>query len=98
MVKIILVKLLIIEKLEMFFEDCGKYIFVVNKDCNKIEIKKVVEDMYQVIVESVNIMIMLVKVKSCFMCFGIFLGYKFVYKKVVVIFFEGEEIDFFGDI
>lgn len=98
MAKTILVKPLITEKSEMLSEDRGKYTFVVNKDCNKIEIKKAVEEMYQVTVESVNTMIMPAKAKSRSTRSGILSGHKPAYKKAVVTLSEGEEIDFFGDI
>ncbi len=98
MAKTILVKPLITEKSEMLSEERGQYTFVVAKDVNKLEIKKAVEDMYQVTVESVNTMIMPAKAKSRSTRSGILHGRKPSYKKAVVTLAEGEEIDFFGDI
>lgn len=96
--KTILIKPLITEKTEMLSEEQGKYTFVVNKKANKIEIKKAVEDMYQVTVEAVNTMIMPGKAKNRSTRSGLLQGRKPAYKKAIVTLASGEEIDFFGDI
>ncbi|MCO6477911.1 MAG: 50S ribosomal protein L23 [Phaeodactylibacter sp.] len=98
MAKTILIKPLITEKAEMLSEKGNKYSFVVSKDANKIEIRKAVEDMYQVTVESVNTMILPAKEKNRSTRSGIIRGRKPAYKKAVVTLTEGEEIDFFGNI
>lgn len=98
MAKTILIKPLITEKAEMLSEKGNKYSFVVSKDANKIEIRKAVEDMYQVTVESVNTMILPAKEKNRSTRSGIIRGRKPAYKKAVVTLTAGEEIDFFGDI
>jgi large subunit ribosomal protein L23 len=98
MAKTILIKPLITEKAEMLSEQQGRYTFVVAKEVNKLEIKKAVEDMYQVTVESVNTMIMPAKAKSRSTRSGILQGRKSAFKKAVVTLAEGEEIDFYGDI
>ena len=98
MAKTVLVKPLITEKSEMLSEERGQYTFIVNKDCNKIEIKKAVEDMYQVTVERVNTIIMPAKAKNRSTRSGILMGRKPSFKKAIVTLSEGEEIDFFGDI
>lgn len=98
MAKTILVKPLITEKSEMITEKSGKYTFVVNKDANKIEIKKAVEDMYQVTVERVNTLIMPAKAKSRSTRSGVLTGQKSSYKKAIVTLAAGEEIDFYGEI
>ena len=98
MAKTILIKPLITEKAEILSEKGGKYSFIVNRDANKIEIRKAVENMYQVTVESVNTMIMPGKQKSRNTRSGVIRGKKPVLKKAVVTLAKGEEIDFFGDI
>ena len=98
MARTILIKPLITEMAEMLSEQGNKYSFVVNKDANKIEIRKAVEDTYQVTVESVNTMIMPAKEKNRTTRSGIIQGRKPAFKKAVVTLSEGEEIDFFGDI
>jgi large subunit ribosomal protein L23 len=98
MAKTILIKPLITEKAELLSEENGKYSFIVAKQANKIEIKKAVEEAYQVTVESVNTMIMPAKAKSRSTRSGILQGRKPAFKKAIITLSEGEELDFFGDI
>jgi len=98
MAKTILIKPIITEKAEMLSENLGKYSFVVNNDANKIEVRKAVEEMYGVTVDSVNTMIMPAKVKSKMTRSGMLEGRVSGYKKAIVTLADGEEIDFFGDI
>jgi large subunit ribosomal protein L23 len=98
MAKTILIKPLITEKSEMLSENLNQYSFIVDKKSNKIEIKKAVEEMYRVSVESVNTMVMPGKLKNRSTRSGLLRGRVSSYKKAVVKLSEGEEIDFFGDI
>jgi large subunit ribosomal protein L23 len=98
MAKTILIKPLITEKAELLSEENGKYSFIVAKQANKIEIKKAIEEAYQVTVESVNTMIMPAKAKSRSTRSGILQGRKPAFKKAIITLSEGEELDFFGDI
>jgi large subunit ribosomal protein L23 len=98
MAKTILIKPLITEKAETLSTKGGQYSFVVNKDANKIEIKKEVERMYQVTVESVNTLVMPGKQKNRSTRSGMLRGRKPSFKKAIVTLSAGEEIDFFGDI
>ena len=98
MVKEILIKPLITEKSESLSEGLNQYSFVVHKKANKIEIKKAVEEMYNVQVETVNTMIMPSKVKNRTTRSGMIKGRVSAYKKALVTLADGEEIDFFGDI
>ena len=98
MAKTILVKPIITEKAEELSENLNQYSFVVHKKANKIEIKKAVEEMYNVSVNSVNTMIMPAKAKNRNTRSGILKGRVSAYKKAVITLSEGEEIDFFGDI
>lgn len=98
MAKTILIKPLITEKSEMLSERRNQYSFVVNKGANKIEIKKAVEEMYNVPVESVNTIIMPAKEKNRTTRSGMIRGSVSSFKKAIVTLPEGEEIDFFGDI
>ncbi len=86
------------EKSEKLSEKRGQYSFVVSKDVNKIEIKKAVEDRYQVTVEAVNTVVMPAKEKSRSTRAGLIRGRKPSYKKAIVTLSEGESINFFGDI
>lgn len=94
----ILVKPIISEKAESLSENLNQYSFVVQKGANKIEIKKAVEEMYNVSVRSVNTLIMPAKAKSRFTRTGVQKGHQSSYKKAIVTLAQGEEIDFFSEI
>ena len=98
MAKQILIKPVITEKADALAEKLSKYTFVVNKDANKIEIKKAVEDLYNVEVAKVNTMIMPSKAKNRNTKSTIIRGRVSGFKKAVVSLAEGETINFFGDI
>jgi large subunit ribosomal protein L23 len=98
MANTILIKPIITEKAEKLSETNNQYSFVVKRRANKIEIRKAVEDMYNVSVASVNTMVMPAKAKSRNTRSGIIKGYISSYKKAIVKLVDGEEIDFFGDI
>ncbi len=94
----ILIKPIISEKAESLSDKLKQYTFMVNRKANKIEIRKAVEQMYSVSVESVNTMIMPGKTKKRFTRAGVQSGRVAPFKKAIVTLGEGEEIDFFGDI
>ena len=96
--KIILVKPLITEKADTLSATKTQYSFIVDKGANKIEIKKAIEKLYTVNVESVNTMIIPGKRKSRNTKKGVLHGRKPSFKKAVVTLSTGETIDFFGDI
>ncbi len=96
--KQVLIKPIITEKADRLTEGLNQYSFVVNKKANKIEIKKAIEGMYNVAVDSVNTMIMPAKAKSRNTRAGIIKGRVSSFKKAIVTLAQGEEIDFFGDI
>ena len=54
MSKQIIIKPLITEKSEILSENLVQYTFVVNKNANKIEIRKAIESMYGVNVDAVK--------------------------------------------
>ncbi len=96
--KTILVKPLITEKADTLSEGKSQYSFIVNKVANKIEIRKAVESLYTVNVESVNTMVIPGKRKTRNTKKGVLHGRKPSYKKAIVTLASGETIDFFGDI
>lgn len=98
MSKTILIKPIITEKAEKISEGRNGYSFVVDRKANKIEIKKAVESMYNVAVESVNTLVMPAKSKTRSSRSGVVEGRKSAFKKAIVKLGEGEEIDFFGDL
>ena len=94
----ILIKPIITEKFTEQGEELNRYGFVVHKKANKLQIKKAVEDMYQVTVTSVNTMIYGGKRKSRFTRGGVIAGKTPSVKKAVVTVADGETIDFYSNI
>ncbi|MCC6724511.1 MAG: 50S ribosomal protein L23 [Saprospiraceae bacterium] len=97
MAKRILIKPIITEKADMLSEKKGRYTFVVNKDANKIEIKKAVAEAYNVDVKAVNTMIMPSKSKSRNSRRTAIRGRVSSFKKAIVTLAEGETINFYGE-
>lgn len=79
-------------------EKLRQYGFIVDKNANKIQIKKAVEQMYGVTVESVNTMIMRGKTVMRGTKSGVTKGVKGRNKKAVVTVKEGDVIDFYSSI
>ncbi len=98
MAQSILIKPIITEKSERLTDKLNQYSFVVNKKANKVEIKKAIEKMYNVEVESVNTIIVPAKSKSRNTRSGVLKGRKASYKKAIVKVADGEDLDFFGDL
>lgn len=93
----ILIKPLVTEKITAL-NDKGKYGFVVNKNSNKVEIKKAVEKLYGVNVEAVKTMIYSGKPKSRYTNSKVLSGRTSSYKKAIVTVAAGEIIDFYSGI
>ncbi len=79
-------------------EDYNRYGFLVEKKANKIQIRKAVEEIYGVTVESVNTMRYGGKKKSRFTKSGILAGRTDSYKKAIITLVEGDQIDFYSNI
>lgn len=94
----ILVKPLVTEKMTDQSERFNRYGFVVARNASKPEIKKAVEDLYNVSVESVNTMVYGGKVKSRYTKGGIITGKTTAFKKAIVTLAEGDSIDFYSNI
>jgi large subunit ribosomal protein L23 len=94
----ILLKPIVTEKMTNLGEDLNRYGFLVHKDANKIQIRKAVEKMYGVRVESVNTMRYGGKVKSRYSKSGIISGKTKSYKKAIITLSQGETIDFYSNI
>ena len=76
----------------------NRYGFRVSPQANKLEIRKAVEEMYQVTVIDVNTMKYNGKYKSRYTKSGIVSGRQDTFKKAIVTLREGETIDFFSNI
>lgn len=88
---------LVTEKVSALNEK-GKYGFIVDARANKVEIKKAVEKLYGVNVESVNTMNVMGKLKTRYTKTGILAGRRPNYKKAIVTLAEGEVIDFYSNV
>ncbi len=94
----ILKKPIVTEKMTRLGEKLNRYGFIVDKRANKIEIKKAVEEMYDVRVDAVNTIIYGGKAKSRYTKTGIISGKTDSFKKAIVTLAEGENIDFYSNI
>ncbi len=79
-------------------EKLNRYGFIVDKRANKIQIKKAVEEMYDVRVDAVNTIIYGGKSKSRYTKTGIIHGKTASFKKAIVTLAEDDEIDFYSNI
>lgn len=94
----ILVKPIVTEKMTAQSEDHNRYGFVVDKRANKLQIKKAVEELYDVRVATVNTMRYAGKRKVRYTKSGVSTGKTNAFKKAVVTLEEGEVIDFYSNI
>jgi len=94
----ILIKPIITEKMTAMGEKSGRYGFVVERTANKLQIKKAVEAMYSVTVESVNTMVAPGKAKSRNTKSKVVVGNTGRYKKAIVTLQSGNTIDFYSNI
>lgn len=91
-------KPIISEKMTKESDKFNRYGFVVRKMTNKIQIKRAIEQMYNVHVSSINTMIYGGKTKSRFTKAGSITGKTSSYKKAIVTLIEGDKIDFYSNI
>ena len=94
----ILLKPILTEKLTAQEDPLNRYGFLVDRTANKILIKKAIEEMYGVTVESVNTMRYAGKNKSRFTKAGVIAGRSNAFKKAMVTLPKGEKIDFYSSI
>ncbi len=94
----ILIKPIVTEKLNEQSEKLNSFGFVVKKSANKLQIKKAVEEMYNVTVDRVNTIVYAGKAKSRYTKSGVQVGKTAAYKKAIVTLVEGDKIDFYSNI
>ena len=94
----ILLKPIVTEKMTAQGEDLNRYGFRVAIKANKIQIKKAVEEMYDVTVESVNTMRYSGKQKSRNTRSGMTIGKTNSFKKAIITLVDGDVIDFYSNI
>ena len=94
----ILIKPLVTEKMTEQADRFNRYGFMVVRNATKPQIKKAIEDLYNVTVDSVNTMVYGGKIKSRYTKSGVISGKTASYKKAVVTLVEGDSIDFYSNI
>ena len=94
----ILLKPIVTEKMTKDGDKFNRYGFLVARNANKLQIKKAVEDLYNVTVESVNTMRYNGKVRTRNTKSGLLVGRTTATKKAVVTLAEGNAIDFYSNI
>jgi len=94
----IIIKPVVTEKMNAVGEKLNRYGFMVQRDANKLQIKKAVEEVYGVKVESVNTMNYSGKRTTRYSKTGFQTGKKSAYKKAVITLEPGEKIDFYSNI
>jgi len=94
----ILIKPLVTEKMTGQAEPLNRYGFMVDKRANKLQIKKAIEEMYGVKVDTVNTVIVGGKRKSRYTKSGFIAGKTNSYKKALVTVAKDEKIDFYSNI
>jgi len=94
----ILLKPIVTEKMTGQGEKLNRYGFLVDKRANKLQIKKAVEELYGVSVDSVNTMRYGGKVVSRNTKSGLQIGKTNAEKKAIVTLSEGNVIDFYSNI
>ena len=92
--KPILRRPIITEKATWMKEDSNKYVFEVDKNCNKIEIRKAVEEQFKVTVKDVRTYNTHGKVRTR----GKFKGRRPDWKRAIVQLKEGDTIEFFESV
>jgi large subunit ribosomal protein L23 len=92
----ILKKPIVTEKVNKQTEKFNRFTFVVDKRANKLEIKKAIEEFYNVRVDDVRTCIVPAKNKSRMTTAGVLSGRKPGYKKATVTVAQGETIDLYA--
>ena len=94
-----IIKPLVTEKMTNITEKRpNRFGFIVSPEANKLQIKKEVEDLYNVTVEKVNTMRYAGKRSQRYTKAGLVRGHKNAFKKAIVTLKEGDEIDFYSNI
>ncbi len=94
----IIIKPIVTEKMTVLTEKRNVYGFRVAPEANKIQIKKAVEDLYNVTVLDVNTINYSGKRKSRYTKAGLISGKTASFKKALITLADGEVIDFYSNI
>lgn len=94
----VLIKPIVTEKMTGQSESLNRFGFVVDKKANKYQIRKAIEELYNVKVLQISTMRYGGKRKSRYSRTGIVQGKSPSYKKAIVTLEEGDTIDFYSNI
>ncbi len=95
----LIIKPLVTEKMNSITEKFpNRFGFVVRPEANKLEIKKEIEDLYNVTVVDVNTAYYIGKNKSRYTRKGFTKGRTNAFKKAIVTLKDGDTIDFYSNI
>ena len=94
----ILIKPIVTEKMTEQAEKLNRYGFIVDRKANKLQIKKAVEEFYNVTVKDVNTMNYHGKRRSRYTKSGILRGRDNHFKKAYVTLEGNDKIDFYSNI
>ncbi|BDX38236.1 50S ribosomal protein L23 [Tenuifilaceae bacterium CYCD] len=94
----ILIRPIVTEKMERLTNKVSQYGFIVDKKANKLQIKRAIEDLYGVTVDSVNTIRYAGKLKTRYTKAGYLVGHTNSFKKAIVTLKNGEKIDFYSNI
>lgn len=89
---------IVTEKATKLTEKLNRYTFRVSPDATKFQIKKLVEDLYDVKVVSVNTTVVRAKNKSRWTKSGLLRGRSEAYKKAFITLADGQTIDYYSNI
>lgn len=92
------IKPIVTEKANAYSEKQNCYTFAVSPDANKFQIKDIVEKLYNVRVEKVNIANYAGKRKQRYTKGGLIRGQRAAFKKAYVTVAEGQKIDYYSNI
>ena len=94
----ILIRPIVTEKMTKQGEAMGRYGFVVDRKCNKLQIRDAVQKEYNVTVTDVRTMIVRGKRRTRYTKMNILHGKSAGYKKAIVTLKAGENIDLYSSI
>ena len=94
----VIIKPLVTEKMTGITEKQNKFGFIVRPEANKVELKKEIEERYNVTVTDINTCIYAGKNKSRYTRSGLLKGSTNAFKKAIVTLKEGDVIDFYSNI
>ncbi|MBL7801043.1 MAG: 50S ribosomal protein L23 [Chitinophagales bacterium] len=93
----IIIKPLVTEKTDKLGK-LNRYTFKVDRDANRLEIKKAIETLYNVKVADVNTAVIPGKAKMRYTKKGFTKGIKSAYKKAYITLKEGETLDIYATV